>query len=482
MQWLVADGYGVARLLVSRGIALVYLIAFANIIGQWRPLLGERGLLPVPDFVVRVPARATPSLFHRWYSDRLAIALAWLGVTVAGLLLVGLPQRGPSWLPLVAFGLLWGLYLSYVNVGQIWYGFGWESILLDAGAIAVLLGSEQVAATWPVLLMARWLVFRIEFGAGLIKLRGDPCWRNLTCLEYHHETQPMPGPMSWFFHHLPRSLHRVETGANHVVQLVVPFGLFLPQPVAGFAAVAIIVTQGWLLVSGNFSWLNVITIVLAASALPDAWFVAERGAGELAAPEPWLIVAAAAATLATAWMSRRPIANMLSRGQRMNASFNPWHLVGTYGAFGSVTRTRYEVVIEGTEDEVVGPDSDWRAYEFRGKPGGLMRRPRQWAPYHLRLDWLLWFLAMSPGPGARHGRWYRALLAALLRADPAILALLHRDPFEGRRPAAVRAHRYRYRFTTPQERRTTGAWWWREPVGAFSPPLTGDGASRAPSS
>jgi hypothetical protein len=471
---VVADGYELARLLLSRGLALIYAIAFANVIAQWRPLLGERGLLPVPDFTARVPARLTPSIFHRWYSDRLALALGWLGLVVSVLLVVGLPQRGPSWVPLVAFAVLWVLYLSYVNVGQIWYGFGWESILLDAGAIAVLLGSEATAPTWFVLLLARWLVFRIEFGAGLIKIRGDQCWRDLTCLEYHHETQPMPSLLSWHFHHLPRWAHRVETGTNHVVQLVLPFGLFLPQPIAGVAATAIIVTQGWLVISGNFSWLNAITIVLATSALPDAWLEGMPGlaaSAELAPPETWLVVLAGAAFLATVWVSRRPVVNMLSPDQAMNASFNPFHLVGTYGAFGSVTKTRYEVVLEGTDDARPGPDSEWREYHFKAKPTDVRRRPPQYAPYHLRLDWLLWFLAMSPSPG-RHGRWFSRLVGALLDADPRLLGLLRRDPFEGERPTAVRARRYRYRFTTRPERRETGAWWHRELVGEFLPPVT----------
>ncbi|MFD0431407.1 lipase maturation factor family protein [Streptomyces zhihengii] len=118
-----------------------------------------------------------------------------------------------------------------------------------------------------VLWLLRWVLFRVEFGAGLIKIRGDACWRDLTCLYYHHETQPMPGPLSWWFHHLPRPAHRVETAANHVVQLLVPVLLFTPQPVAGAAAGLIVVTQLWLVLSGNFAWLNWLTIVLALSAV-----------------------------------------------------------------------------------------------------------------------------------------------------------------------------------------------------------------------
>ena len=149
-------------------------------------------------------------------------------MATAALLLLGLPQRGPIWLPMLAWFVLWALYLSFVNVGQMFYGFGWESLLLEAGALAVLLGPSDTAPPILVILLVRWLLFRVEFGAGLIKIRGDACWRNLTCLNYHHETQPMPGPFSWCFHRLPPSLHRIEVAANHGAQLVVPWLLFAP--------------------------------------------------------------------------------------------------------------------------------------------------------------------------------------------------------------------------------------------------------------
>ena len=173
----------------------------------------------------------------------------------------------PLWAAMLMWLVLWLLYLSIVNVGQTWYGFGWESLLLEAGFLAIFLGNDETAPPLLVLLLARWLLFRVEFGAGLIKLRGDPCWRDLTCLYYHHETQPMPGPLSWFFHHLPKPLHRVEVAGNHFAQLVVPFALFAPQPVASVAAAIVIVTQLWLVLSGNFAWLNWVTIILAFSAI-----------------------------------------------------------------------------------------------------------------------------------------------------------------------------------------------------------------------
>jgi hypothetical protein len=298
-----APSYWHARWLLERGVALVYLLAFVAILDQWRPLLGERGITPATELLQRYARGGTKrrrgsgtqrsrgggtprgrgsgasgpvSLFRFGYRDGMATALAWVGIVLAGLVLAGVPQAGPWWLTTSTFLVLWVLYLSFVEVGRIWYAFGWETLLLEAGVLVAFLGPADAAPPWLTLLLIRWLLFRVEFGAGLIKLRGDPCWRTLTCTEYHHETQPLPGPLSRWFHHLPRPLHRAEVAGNHVAQLVAPFGLFLPQPIAGVAGLVIVVTQAWLMLSGNFAWLNLLTIVLAAAAFSDGWFSGPR--------------------------------------------------------------------------------------------------------------------------------------------------------------------------------------------------------------
>ena len=463
MDLVPAPGYDIARLLVQRGVALVFVLAFASVLHEWRPLLGERGLTPVPRFVERVSWERAPSLFQWRYDDRLASGLAWCGLGLALALLLGLADVAPTWIVTPSWLVLYGLYLSYVNVGQLWYAFGWESLLLEAGVLAALLGGNDVAVTWPALLLLRWLLFRVEVGAGLIKLRGDPCWRDLTCLDFHHETQPLPGPLSRRFHNLPTWMHRIETGANHVVQLVVPFGLFLPQPVAGVAALAIIVTQSWLLVSGNFAWLNLLTIVLATSALPDAWFdgLAPGVVDGPASVPGWWLVPLLAVTGWFLWASRHPVANLLSSSQRMNASHNRLHLVGSYGAFGSVTRQRYELVVEGTVD-----GETWAAYEFLAKPQDPRRRPPQVAPFHLRTDWLLWFAAMAPRPG-RRDQWVQVLVDRLLRGDASVRRVLRTDPFGGEPPERVRVRRVRYRFTDRATHRATGRIWETTPAGTW---------------
>lgn len=476
--WSGESGYWLGRLVLERGIAAIYAVAFVAAGRQFRALIGEHGMLPVPRYLRRRPFRVTPSIFQLYYSDRFFAAICWLGAVLAAALVVGVGELMPLWAVMAVWLLLWAMYLSIVNVGQTWYAFGWESILLESGLLAVFLGNDRVAPPVLVMWLARWLLFRIEFGAGLIKLRGDSCWRDLTCLYYHHETQPMPGPLSWFFHHLPRPLHRVEAAGNHVAQLVVPFGLFAPQPVAGVAATIIIVTQLWLVASGNFAWLNWVTIVLAASAIDQSWlaglFPGLQAPAMPAAPV-WFDVLVIAFAVMVVVLSYWPVRNMASRNQRMNASFNPFHVVNTYGAFGTVGRSRREVVIEGTEESELTENTVWREYQFKGKPGAIDRLPRQWAPYHLRLDWLMWFAALSPAYALP---WREALLQRLLHNDRDTLRLLRHNPFPDEPPRYVRAMLYDYRFTTPAERRRDRAWWHRSKVGIYLPPVSATGPGR----
>jgi hypothetical protein len=471
MDWLNAPDYWLSRLLLQRTLGLIYLVAFLVAVNQFLPLLGERGLLPAPRFLRAVPPRRAPSIFHLHYSDRFFLVVAWAGVVLSVSVIIGLADGGPLWLSMLVWFLLWALYQSIVNVGQIFYAFGWESLLLESGFLAIFLGSSITTPPWLVILMMRWLLFRVEFGAGLIKIRGDPCWRDLTCLYYHHETQPMPNPLSWFFHQLPRPLHRVEVLGNHFAQLIVPIGLFFPQPIAAIAGSIIFLTQGWLVLSGNFSWLNAVTMVLALASFDNGWLqhVVPLSTPVLQAQPLWYAGAVVALALLIAVLSYWPAHNLLSRRQLMNASFNPLHLVNTYGAFGSITRVRYEIVVEGTSEEFPDTNADWRAYAFKGKPGDPGRLPPQFAPYHLRLDWLMWFAAMSSSPSEHE--WFVPFVIKLLRGDRPTLKLLRRNPFPERPPLFIRARLYRYRFTTPQERRSTRQWWARQLVGDYLPPV-----------
>ncbi len=480
-----AVDYGFAREVLQRGIAALYLVAFVSTLNQFRPLLGERGLLPAPallDWIAQKPERRRmlhPTLFSRVrYTDRRLVVLCSCGIVVAALLVIGIPQWGPPWVPMLCFLALWLGYMSIVSIGQTFYSFGWEMLLLECGFLAAFLGSRDQHPPVVVIVLFWWLVFRLEFGAGMIKIRGGREWRDLTAMTFHHETQPMPGPLSRQAHLLPRWFHEAEVVGNHFAQLVVPFFLFVPllslwvegpvpQIIGAVAAAIVIATQVWLVVTGNFAWLNWATIVIAFAGigLPsvverpfDSLSLAQGGSPRDETlfsdiPLYWIVITSAVGLLyiVLSWPS---LQNLFARRQLMNASFNRWQLANAYGAFGTVTKERIELVVEGSASEDA---DDWREYEFKGKPEDVRRMPRQFAPYHLRLDWLMWFLPL----GRSLDDWFTVFLLRLLEADAATLALLRVDPFDGRPPRWVRVVSYRYRFATRAERKAEGVRWVR---------------------
>lgn len=475
MDGFAAVDFELARQVLQRGIAALLLVAFLSTLNQFRPLLGEHGLLPAPDLLAWAAAskrRARmlrPTLFRLIrYTDRRLAALCVTGIAGSALLVAGVPQLGPPWAPALVFLALWFGYMSIVSLGQTFYGFGWEMLLLEATFLAAFLGSDSQPPTTVVIVLFWWLVFRLEFGAGMIKIRGGREWRDFTALMYHHETQPMPGPLSRQAHLLPAWFHRLEVLGNHVAQLVVPWFLFapilslwvpgpVPQLVGAAAAAIVIATQLWLVLTGNFAWLNGATIVLAVSA------VGLPGAGEPASDPPfngvpvWWVVVTGVVGVGYVVLSWPALRNLVARRQLMNASFNRWQLANAYGAFGTVTKDRIEIVVEATTN--ADPDeAEWHEYEFRGKPGDPARIPRQFAPYHLRLDWLMWFLPL----GRSLDEWFTGLLVRLLEADRATLRMLRVDPFDGARPRWIRAVSYRYRFATRAEHRRLGVVWMRD--------------------
>nr|WP_314842185.1 lipase maturation factor family protein [uncultured Microbacterium sp.] len=483
MDGFAAVDFGFAREVLQRGIAALFLVAFVSSLNQFRPLLGERGLLPAPallDWIAGDSIRRRmlhPTLFLRIrYTDRRLAVLCWGGIVIAALVVIGIPQWGPPWVPMLCFLALWFGYMSIVSIGQTFYSFGWEMLLLEAGFLAAFLGSNGQPTPTIVIVLFWWLLFRVEFGAGMIKIRGGREWRDLTALTYHHETQPMPGPLSRQAHLLPRWFHRVEVVGNHFAQLVVPFFVFLPllslftpepsgwgtaaQAIGAVAGLIMIATQAWLVATGNFAWLNWVTIVIAFSAIGLPGVGAPESSTQTSLPWLvsgiplyWVVITGGIGLLfiAVSWPALR---NLFARRQMMNASFNRWQLANAYGAFGTVTKKRVEIVVEGAADD---DGLLWREYEFKGKPGDVRRIPRQFAPYHLRLDWLMWFLPL----GRSLDDWFTMFLLRLLEADAPTLALLRTDPFDGEAPRWVRAVSYRYRFATRAERRATGARWVR---------------------
>lgn len=470
MELLSASQYFWARLFFERSLALIYCVGFIVALNQFPALVGEKGLLPAYNFLTRTNNKNYPSLFHFHYTDRFLKLICWVGIILSGALVLGLSGHLHPLLHLLLWLCLYYFYLSITNVGQVFYGFGWESMLCEAGFFMAFMGPEWMKPSWIPILMLRWMLFRTEMGAGLIKLRGDKCWKELTALYFHHETQPMPNPLSRFFHYLPKICLRGGVMFSHFVQVIVPIGLFFPQPISGGAAVLIIFHQMLLIFGGNYSWLNWLTVVLAFLALPGPY-----PAGMYLAERPmWFDIILFCLAIFTLYLSYRPFLNLFSKHQRMNYCWNRYHLVGAYGAFGSVTKRRYEIVIEGTSD-----GREWQEYEFKAKPGRLNKRPSQMAPYHLRLDWMMWFLPFSVFVDEERNlvyvreqeEWFLRLIQKLLKNNPHLLKLIKHNPFPDLPPVAIRARFYLYQFTSRNEFKASGNYWRRCLLGEYLPEL-----------
>jgi hypothetical protein len=453
-----------------RALGFLYVVAFAGWATQYGPLVGADGLTPAGDFLDRVAQRwggtvdgflRLPSVFWLDCSDGVLGAVGWIGAALGGAVMLGLR----SWPVMLG---LWGMYLSIVHVGQAWYGYGWETMLLETGFLAVFLcplrNGGVAPPARPVLALLRWELFRLMIGAGLIKLRGDPCWRDLTCLATHYETQPVPNPLSWWLHHQPLWFHRIGVGWNHVVELLVPWLLFAPARLRHLAGVLLASFQVGLIVSGNLSWLNWLTLVLCLVCFDDTvWRPRHR---EDSTPSRTGRIAVYALVVLVAVLSVPVVQNMLSPNQAMNTSFNRLHLVNSYGAFGSIDKIRRELVIQGTQaQDPTDPEALWRDYEMPCKPGALDRRPCVISPWHYRLDWQIWFAYR--GDLGSHP-WLVHVAAKLLEGDPEIRELFEDDPFGGVAPRFVRIVQFEYAFTDS----LADGWWTREAKSFWLPPVS----------
>ena len=477
--------YWLTRFAILRLLGLVYLTAFLVAAQQAVPLIGHDGLTPADLYLDRLVEHSgtrteaffeRPTLFLFGISDGLIVTVAWVGVALSLLVLVGFANA-------IVMAAIWALYLSLVHVGQLWYGYGWEILLLETGFLAIFLCPLLDGRPFPrrapptaVLWLLRWLAFRILLGAGLIKIRGDACWRDLTCLTTHYETQPVPNPMSRVLHFMPTWFHKLGVAFNHLVELVAPWFVFWPRIARHVAGALMVLFQVILIVSGNLSFLNWLTIVPALACFDDSLlrrlvpkFLARRAAHAAAAeahPSRLQLATTIVLVATVAVLSYAPVRNLVSSRQVMNTSFNQLHLVNTYGAFGSVGKQRPELVFEGTHDELLTPDTEWKAYEFKCKPGDPQRRPCLISPYHYRLDWQIWFAAMS---SPKRYPWTVHFVWKLLQGDPGTLGLLAHNPFPDGPPRWVRVVRYRYEFARGAE--AAGRWWSRSEPQPWLPPL-----------
>ena len=462
--------YDLAAFLFLRAFGLIYLAAFTSFAVQAQGLIGSHGILPLAGFMDAVrtavgPQRyyEMPSVFWLSTSDFAIRSVCWAGAVLALLVTFNLLTRA-------ALLLLYVLYLSLFYAGQTFMTFQWDTYLLEGGFLALLLSF----ATTPGLWLLRWLLFRFMFMSGVVKLAsGDPNWWNLSALSYHFLTQPLPTPLAWYAARAPAGLLTFGTVSTFVIELVLPFLIFCPRRLRFLAAFGILLLQSCIILTGNYNWFNLQTMLLCLLLFDDAALrhVLPRRLATTAEQlhtrpprETVSVIAGICGVLVVfsslVQMDARFGGDPPAAAQALARLAEPLHLTSPYGLFAVMTTERNEIVIEGSADGIL-----WREYEFRYKPGDVARRPPWNIPHQPRLDWQMWFAALDD---PRHLRWFALFIERLLQNDPAVTALLARNPFPGTAPLYVRAKFYAYTYSTPAEK-ARGVWWNRRLLGLYFP-------------
>jgi lipase maturation factor 1 len=449
-----------------RVLAIVYIIAFGSLGMQIKGLIGEHGISPLGHYLSAVAeqtgsARWTilPTIFWLNSSDQVLTSACWIGVVFAILLLVGRIEK----LMLIA---LFVLYLSLSSAGQEFLGFQWDGLLTEAGFLAIFLGRARMV-DW----LFRWLMFRLSLLSGSVKLLSrDPTWHNLTTLDYHFWTQPLPTVIAWYADKLPVAVKHASTFMVLAVEIGAPFLYFLPRRLRHVGAWLTVGLQVLILLTGNYTFFNLLTIALCFFLFDDREFgrFAPRGARERVFPpmrRVQRVFTAALAGIIVLLGVGRLIETFSGDApeplKMMVRASSPFDIVNSYGLFAVMTTTRPEIIVEGSQD-----GENWTPYVFRYKPGPLDRAPRWVAPLQPRLDWQMWFAALG---SYRENPWFLGFIVRLLEGSPDVLALIEKNPFPDHPPRYIRAMAYDYSFTDFDERRKTGAWWKRQPLGVYLP-------------
>ncbi len=515
--------FAVGGWLFRLSLGLVYVVAFLSLLVQVDGLVGPQGILPAGELLRAVQEGTASGIEALWRAPTLAwissgeaalTAMASLGVGAGFLLALGIR-------PLVFGAAAWVLYLSLTVVGQDFLAYQWDSLLLEAGFLALFIvpagpatpggpvsdagddGTPGPGSGWAdgiraalfraprpgrtAVWLGVWLLLRLMLQSGLAKIAGgDPVWLDLTALSHHFETQPIPNPVAWFAHQLPRWVHRAGTAGALLIEIAVPLLLLLPRRPRHLAVGAVVLLQALIFLTGNYAFFNLLTVAVAFLAVDDqAWRrllgglrvgrplldelrtpgrVRGRFRGALMVPYAALAVVVGGAQLARTASPGAVPEIVAGPADAVAEAVAPLRLVNGYGLFADMTTTRPEIVLEGRHG-----DGPWRAYDFRYKPDDPEESPLQVAPHQPRLDWQMWFAALkarrapdSAPARARYDRWLLRFVAELLRGTPAVTGLLDADsPFRSRPPDAVRARLVEYRFTGWEGWSGGGRWWRR---------------------
>jgi predicted DCC family thiol-disulfide oxidoreductase YuxK len=460
--------------LFLRLLGLTFLAAFVSIGSQVTGLIGSDGILPVADKLATLAAEhgpwrywVSPTLFWINSSDIALVSACVAGTIAAILIVLNLWTRPMLILAFVLHLSLWAVMPVFGNIQP-------DALILEVGLLAIFLTAGSRIIIW----LFRWLLFRFMLLSGLVKLlTHDTSWAQLTALNFHYETQPLPTPLAWYAHQLPEWFQQLSVLSMFGIELLLPWLIFMPRRLRFVAAWGFLVLQALIILTGNFYFLNLLTIFLClflfddqalAGLLPariaEGWRFRLPAPGRLATTAAGVLASlVVVVNLAIIWkrIEQQPLPGPLATLATTASRFG---ITNFYGFFGVMNTTRREIVIEGSLD-----GRHWRPYEFRYKPGDIHRCLRWSIPHHPRLDWTMWFAAGEP---PYRNPWFGDLLYELLEGSPQVLALLAENPYPGEKPRWVRATLYQYRFTTPAERAATGDCWVREWLRPYVTPLS----------
>jgi lipase maturation factor 1 len=487
--------YILSRWIYLRLLGLIYIIAFLSLRVQVVGLIGAHGILPASDFLQAVQGEYGLASYHlvptlAWISssDAALKLLCSLGAVFGLLVMLGV-VTGP------ALALAWLFYLSLSGVGQDFLGYQWDALLLEVGFLSIFLapwhliepfwrvGASSVSNT--ILWLLRWLLFRLMFLSGAVKLlSGDPNWRNFTALDYHYWTQPLPTPVAWYAAQLPAWFQKISVVSVFTMELGIPFLIFAPRRFRQIGAGMIVVFQLLIAITGNYCFFNLLTIILCVLLFDDRFFtrwLPSKLTSRLTEGNAENKVTSNFAPAARLMRAALVVVILLVSGSEMLSSFRhrnavpgfasqlvewqaPFQIVNSYGLFAVMTTSREEIVVEGSND-----GQNWQAYEFEYKPGDPAHSPLWVAPHQPRLDWQMWFAALG---NYQESPWFSNFMIRLMQGSPEVTALLKTNPFPNKPPLYVRAVAYDYQFTDFNTRRTTGEWWRRERIGLYFPEVS----------
>ena len=468
--------------LFLRGLGCIYLIAFLSLWVQIHGLIGSNGISPAEQYLEAVRQQIgtegyylVPTLFWLNPSDIFLHFLCAGGVLLSLVLIVG-------FFPTFTLAGLWVFYLSLVTVGQAFLSFQWDVLLLEAGFLAIFFAPLQLRETFTrasqpstaFLWLLRWLLFRLIFASGFVKLASDEVWRNLTALNFHYETQPLPTSLGWYVHQLPEGFQKASVIGMFAAELVVPFVIFAPRRLRTAGCIGLVGLQMLIILTGNYCFFNLLTIALCLLLIDDVTWKGLLTKRFMPAirfieqpPRRYKRICIAIVATLLLLLSGIRFGGQLFRETRFPdvAWIAPFRSVNTYGLFADMTESRPEIIVEGSNDRIT-----WETYQFRWKPGDLTVAPKWVAPHQPRLDWQMWFAALQGS--YQRTPWFLNFMGALLQGKPKVLQLLADNPFPDTPPRYIRATLYDYRFTDLATKRSEGTWWHREWKSIYCPAIS----------